>query len=79
MAASQTKPEATPAARRGFAGIRCPLCGSADDVQSLDLDDLSTFRCGGCDEQYSLDDVRQLVASWQRVLTWIDAAPVVEE
>ena len=64
--------------RRGFPGIRCPLCGN-DDVQSLDLDDLQTFHCGGCEESYTTEDVRELLAGWQKVLTWIDGAPAVEE
>jgi hypothetical protein len=59
---------------RGFAELRCPLCGTAD-VQRLDLDDLYTFHCSGCDEEYTTDDVRQLLRQWQRVLTWIEAAP----
>jgi Zn ribbon nucleic-acid-binding protein len=66
-------------ARRGFPGIRCPLCGTADDVQSLDLDELTTFRCAGCEEQYTADDIRELLAAWQQVLNWIDAAPTVSE
>jgi transposase-like protein len=65
-------------ANRGFPGLRCPLCGTTDDVQTLDLDDLQTFRCAGCDEQYTTDDVRELLAAWQRVLTWIDAAPIAD-
>lgn len=64
---------------RGFSGLRCPLCGTADDVQSIDLDDLQTLHCAGCGEDYTTDDVRQLLTAWQRVLAWIDATPAVEE
>jgi hypothetical protein len=71
---STTPKTEAPSIRRGFPGLRCPLCGS-DDVQSLDLDDLTTFRCAGCEESYSAGDVRELMAAWQRVLTWIEAAP----
>jgi hypothetical protein len=60
---------------RGFAELRCPLCGTATDAQRLDLADLYTFHCSGCEEEYTIDDVRQLLRQWQRVLTWIEAAP----
>ena len=63
--------------RRGFAGIRCPLCGN-DDVQTLDLDDCATFHCGGCEESYTTEDVRALLATWQKVLDWIEMAPSAE-
>lgn len=77
MNATLSKSDA-PSIRRGFAGVRCPLCGS-DDVQKIQLDDLETCHCSACEEDYTLDDVRQLVAAWQRVLLWIDAAPAIEE
>jgi hypothetical protein len=65
--------------RRGFRGIHCPLCGSAEDTQSIDLDDLHTLHCAGCGEDYTVDNIRQLMTAWQAVLAWIDAAPSVEE
>jgi hypothetical protein len=67
------------ATRRGFKGIRCPLCGSDSDTQTLELDNLDTFLCAGCDEDYTADDLRQAIAAWQRVLAWIDAAPAIED
>lgn len=76
--ATQTQ-KTTQTHRHGFPGLRCPLCGTADETQSIDLDDLQTIRCAGCGEDYRVDDVRELLATWQRVLDWIDAAPTVEE
>lgn len=67
----------TPPASKGFPGLRCPLCGSTD-IQALYLDDLTTCRCTSCEEDYTLDDVRELVAAWSRVLNWIDSAPTAE-
>ncbi len=67
------------ASRRGFRGVRCPLCGSADDTQTVELDNLDTFHCAGCDSEYTADDLREAIAAWQRVLTWIDAAPALED
>lgn len=72
-----SKPEA-PTVRKGFPGIRCPLCGS-DDVQTISLDDLETCHCAGCEEDYTLDDVRQLVAAWGKVLAWVESAPMIAE
>jgi hypothetical protein len=62
-------------AQKGFPGLRCPLCGTAEYTQTLDLDDLDGLHCAGCGEDYTVDDVRELLASWQRVLEWIDTAP----
>lgn len=61
-------------AKRGFPGLRCPLCGH-DGIQSLDLDDLATFRCQECGDEYTAADVRELLSAWGRVLDWIETAP----
>ncbi|HEY7309659.1 MAG TPA: hypothetical protein VH643_09910 [Gemmataceae bacterium] len=74
MNATQSKPQTVALARRGFPGIRCPLCGS-EDVQTLALDELTTFRCAGCEDEYTAGDVRELLSAWSAVLAWIDAAP----
>jgi uncharacterized protein (DUF983 family) len=66
MTETASKPETTPSARRGFPDVRCPLCG-ATDPQKMQLDDLATFWCPACEEEYGLDDVRNLLASWQIV------------
>lgn len=79
MTALATTRPATPSTRRGFSSLRCPLCGTADETQCLDLDDLQTLHCAGCGEDYTLDDVRELIAAWQRLLAWIDAAPAKGE
>ena len=36
---------------------------------------LARFR----DEEFDLDDVRAVLAKWQRVLDWITLAPALEE
>ena len=63
-------------AHYGFYGLHCPQCGTTEDAQLLNLIDLQTFHCCGCDEQYTTDDIREMVAAWQKVLNWIDAAPL---
>lgn len=65
--------------RCGFPGLTCPLCAQKDDaVIALQLDDCETFHCFGCDADFAVDDVREMIASWQKVLAWIDPAPAVE-
>jgi hypothetical protein len=64
--------------KRGFRGICCILCADAEAVISLDLDDCHTLRCGACDDTFTLEDVREHVAAWQRVIAWVDAAPLAE-
>jgi hypothetical protein len=62
-------------AGRGFKGLSCPLCGNADATLRLYLDDCETVTCSECEEEFSLDVVRELVAAWTKVLAWVDAAP----
>jgi hypothetical protein len=63
--------------QRGFRGLRCPLCGNEDAIQSLDLDDLHTLHCAEYGDEYTLDDVRNLIVAWERLFAWIDLAPVL--
>ena len=52
----------------------CPRCGE-DCLISVALHDGDTLTCTGCDEGYTVDDVRALVASWGPLLAWLDAHP----
>lgn len=60
---------------RGFQDIRCPKCGEAD-VVTVALFDLQTFSCSSCSEEFTADDVRAMIAGWERVLAWVALAPV---
>ena len=62
---------------RGFAAP-CPHCGTADGI-TVYLDNLATFNCPQCGDDFTADDVRAFIARWQRVLDWIDQAPVKED
>jgi hypothetical protein len=65
-------PEADPRASRGVL-LPCPKCGK-DEVQiQLDLDDLRTCTCRECGEDFTLDDVRDLIEKWSRVLRAVDS------
>jgi transcription elongation factor Elf1 len=59
-------------ARRGFGPLRCISCGE-EGVIRLDLDDCATLHCTDCEAEFGLDDVRALIAKWQRVVDWLDA------
>ncbi|HEY7308392.1 MAG TPA: hypothetical protein VH643_03415 [Gemmataceae bacterium] len=65
--------------RRGFPSLPCIRCGNTDGNVRLDLDDVDTFNCVECDEQFTAGDVRDFIGQWKAVLAWIDAAPVVAE
>lgn len=55
----------------------CPKC--RDERVSLYLDDLETFQCRSCEEEFSADELRDLVACWTPILDWIDKAPPKKE
>jgi hypothetical protein len=66
---------------RGFVGLICPGCAGGDEVITVDLHDLDTFRCQGCENEFTADQVRDFlvaVESWRAVLSWIERAPVIE-
>ncbi len=52
----------------------CPRCMSEETIR-LDLTDGDTMTCGGCDEEFTVDAVADLVASWSRVLPWLRCHP----
>ena len=64
------------APRRGFKGLRCPLCGEPDTVM-VGLADLG-FSCSSCGEDFKAADVRAMIAAWADVLEWLDRAPTTK-
>ncbi len=63
----------TKATRRGFPGLACLECGERDAVR-VNLEDMG-FCCSSCDHEFSVADVREMMASWARVLDWVEMAP----
>lgn len=64
--------------------LRCPECGETNLVR-LDLDDMTTFSCDGCESGFAPSDVAAMFAEWdgqrkdwERVLDWIKTAPLKE-
>lgn len=64
-------------ATKGFKA-QCPLCGEPDTMR-VNLEDVSKLSCGSCDNDVTADDIREVMAGWQRLLKWLDTAPAVEE
>ena len=56
-----------------FEALPCIKCGE-NCCLALDLDDLITFRCRECEEEFTREQVESTVAIWGRCLTWIDGA-----
>jgi len=79
MNATLNQTETHKTARRGFPSLPCILCGNADGHVTVSLDDVSQFHCNECNDDFDADAVRQQLAQWQAVLTWIDAAPRLED
>jgi hypothetical protein len=59
--------------------VICPKCLDPDAVVRLNVADGDTLTCGGCEEEYSAARVREMVASWAKVLPWIEAHPARTE
>ena len=57
-----------------FEALTCIKCGENKGCIGLDLDDLITFRCRECENQFTREEVESTVAIWGRCLTWIDMA-----
>jgi uncharacterized protein (DUF983 family) len=66
----------TATVRKGFF-CPCPRCGEQSTY--VHLDDVRTIRCGGCNEEITLDELRRLVDAWSAVLAWLDTAPPYHE
>jgi hypothetical protein len=79
---TQTAAERDTLTPRGFGGmlpcIRCPETGTV----SIDLADLTgdeAVYCSSCENRYSLEEVRDVLASWAKVIGWVSCAPEIGE
>lgn len=53
-----------------FPNLKCIKCPEQDGI-SLDLDDLDTFRCRHCEEEFTTADVQAHIGEWSAVLSWV--------
>ncbi len=60
---------------KGF-DLRCVFCGNEHDV-SVRLDDVTAFHCHSCDEDFSVADVKHVMARWKTCLDWLETAPLL--
>jgi hypothetical protein len=77
MSATQATANGTATKAKGFGPLPCPKCGQDSQIKVY-LEDLNTFSCPECEDEFTADDVRQFVAKWQRVLSFLDSAPAAE-
>ena len=54
--------------------LHCIRCGQSAAIK-LDLDDCDLLTCPECDEEFSVDDVRQHCEAWMRMVAWIETSP----
>lgn len=64
-------------------GVVCPFCNDADAVVALDVNDVRSLTCQGCNEEFSVEQAvskaREALTRWESLARWIDmAAGVVE-
>lgn len=61
--------------------LPCIKCGEIGclTLNLNGLDDSAAFQCSECEAEFSIEDVQNAVAAWQKALTWIEAAPVAAE
>ena len=67
-----------PTVKRGFSGLPCPNCGELDGIHVV-LSDVSAMRCVECENELTTDDVRNFIAKWSPVLSWLETCPVITE
>ncbi len=61
--------------KRGF-NVPCIKCSDTNTV-SVGLGNVTKFYCNGCDAEYTVVDVIDLMAKWDVVLRWIALAPEI--
>ena len=65
---------------RGFK-VTCPFCVDEDAVLFINLADVSTIHCPGCDAEFSAAEAREktakLAAQWEMLASWLEDAPEI--
>jgi hypothetical protein len=66
---------------RGFR-VTCPFCGDREAKLSVNLNDLPTIACAGCDEEFSprqaLEIAQAEAARWEAIVKWVESAEPAE-
>jgi|GEM_PF-7105507 len=60
----------------------CIKCWDASALVCMDLDGSREFRCTGCEETFTCEEVRQTLDAmkrgWERLIGWAESYPVEE-
>lgn len=56
--------------------LPCPCCGEEQAAIMLSLADMESCRCEECSTDFTLTDVKDLIAKWTKVIAWVESAPV---
>jgi hypothetical protein len=54
--------------------LPCIKCGEEAAIR-VDVQDGDTLTCCGCDAEYTVEDVEQVIAEWREILPWLKAHP----
>lgn len=67
--------------KRGFGMLPCPCCGEEQASVMLTLadDDSECFKCVECDADFSKATIREFMAKWGAVMTWLETMPVLAQ
>jgi uncharacterized protein (DUF983 family) len=55
--------------------LPCPKCGEPEAAVNLYLGEGNLFFCQSCEQEFSTDDLHDIVRKWTKVLRWVDAMP----
>ena len=58
--------------------LPCPRCGEAQATMMLDMSS-KEFTCQECNEVFHVDEMRDVVARWTRIIGWVDLMPGSDE
>jgi hypothetical protein len=58
-----------------FKRPHCILCGSNAGSVRVDLDDGRTMTCTECEDEFTVDDVLEVIGTWQVLLSWLETHP----
>jgi hypothetical protein len=72
-------PICTTPKKRGFKGVPCLACG--EEMMRVYFDDLTTFSCGrdDCGTEFTLEEIRERIDGWNKVLAFFETAPEIDE
>ena len=59
--------------------LPCPRCVTHEAPLMLHLDNVGTFTCRECEEEFTVEDIQAIIDRWQPTLTWLAGIPVPTE